>query len=53
MRNRLDGFILANNEGNLEEWLEDPTNGIRYVLVNGKLQPNLQFEAGKIHRFRF
>jgi len=51
--NRLDDLILENNEGNLEEWLEDPTNGIRYVLVNGKLQPNLQFEAGKIHRFRF
>jgi len=51
--NRLNELLLENNKGNLEEWLEDPANDIRYVLVNGKLQPNLQIEAGKIHRFRF
>ena len=49
----MNELLLENNKGNLEEWLEDPANDIRYVLVNGKLQPNLQIEAGKIHRFRF
>jgi len=50
---RLNDIVLDGSERTLEEWLEDPINNIRYVLVNGLLQPRLEFKAGELRRFRF
>jgi len=37
----------------LEDWLENPENDIRYILVNGQLQPRMEFAANQMRRFRF
>ena len=49
---RLNDQLLEDGTTTLEEWLEDPVNDIRYVLVNGQLQPEKQINTGKIYRFR-
>ena len=49
---RLNDQLLEDGTTTLEEWLEDPANDIRYVLVNGQLQPQKQINTGKIYRFR-
>ncbi|XP_002128493.3 laccase-like [Ciona intestinalis] len=43
---------LDNSDQTLEEWLEDPANNIRYMLVNGLLNPVLQIHPGQMKRFR-
>ncbi|CAK8689527.1 unnamed protein product [Clavelina lepadiformis] len=49
---RLNNITVDNSSTTLEEWLEDPTNEIKYVLVNGLLQPTLVMQPGQVKRFR-
>lgn len=50
---RFNNVHLDGSTSTLENWLEDPENDIRYVLVNGQLQPSTEFRASQAHRFRF
>lgn len=50
---RLNDVALDGTSASLEEWLENPDNDIRYVLVNGQLQPKMEMKAAELRRFRF
>ncbi|XP_078492349.1 laccase-like [Ciona intestinalis] len=42
----------SSNFTNLEQWLEDAANAIKYTLVNGLLNPVMDMEPGQMKRFR-
>lgn len=50
---RLNNVNLDGSEETLESWMENPDNGMKYVLVNGQLQPQKEIKVGEGHRFRF
>ena len=49
----LNDVTVDKSSTTLEDWLEDPTNEIKYVLVNGLLQPTLVMQPGQVKRFRY
>uniref|UniRef100_H2YBB8 Plastocyanin-like domain-containing protein n=1 Tax=Ciona savignyi TaxID=51511 RepID=H2YBB8_CIOSA len=49
---RQNGIQLDNSQQTLEDWLEDPANNIKYMLVNGLLNPVLEIQPGQMKRLR-
>nr|XP_018667701.1 putative multicopper oxidase GMC1 isoform X1 [Ciona intestinalis] len=49
---RLNKINVTNSSQNLEEWLEDSSSNIKYMLVNGMLNPTMEMAQGQMKRFR-